>query len=377
MLNITVEKSALKRAELGHPWLYINDVLNVSALLIAEEGEEFMLQSPKLKPIAMGYVSRSDKIAGYLLGLGAERNLSKRLDKLIKRAISKRGQSKFGRLIFAEGDGLPGIIADIYNNIIVVQLRNQGIVRYKSTIIDAIKTATGVENIRIDLPEGGSEYYGEVPQKLIIEENGIKYMMNPRGGQKTGFYYDQCENRRCFGSYAAGKVALDAFCYHGGFGLNALKNGAQAVDFIDSSQIAIEAVQANIELNEFKQPTTTMLGDCFQLLQQLCEKGMKYQLVSLDPPPFTKHAKDKNAALRAHFKLIQTMADLLEIGGIGFYSSCSNHITERDLKGMISKVKQLRIVQVLTQGDDHPVRSNFPEGRYLHTFVVEKYAHSS
>lgn len=372
MLTLVVKRNKEKRIKQGHPWIYTDDITNISAAVVAQDGDEFVAVTERMVPLGVGYISKSEKIAGYVIGSGCEQPIAALIEKALIKAISKRGDSRYCRLINSEGDRLGGVVADRYGEIIAVHFRNPGIEVYKNQILKLLTDKLGVDNFMVKNCDADWQFVNMQPAIIEIQENGIKYAIDLRKFQKTGFYYDQKENRALFASFAKDKKVLDCFCYHGGFGINALKNGAEVVEFVDSSQDALEACRNNCMVNEVYSRANFSHGDAFEILQNMLDREHKFGLISLDPPPFTKSVRDKKSALRAHYKLINMMVQLLEDGGVGFYSTCSNHIAMSDLVGIASKLKNVKIKERLGHPKDHPLLDVFKEGRYLNTIVVEK-----
>ena len=218
--------------------------------------------------------------------------------------------------------------------------------------------------------------YGEAPAgPVFIEEHGIRYGVELTGGQKTGFFLDQRENRRAAAAYASGRRVLDLFCYSGGFSLAASVLGqARSVLGVDSSQRAVALARANAELNGLNNVTFDE-GDCFKRLEQLVADGERFGMVILDPPKFARNREAVPEALRAYHHLNRLAVQVLEPGGTLVTCSCSGHVSREDFQYMLADVAQRteRDVQILDQrgaAPDHPVAATCLESEYLKCFIA-------
>ena len=219
------------------------------------------------------------------------------------------------------------------------------------------------------------QHWGQLPGgPIFIEEHGLRYGVDLREGQKTGFYLDQRENRRAAAGYATGRRVLDLFCYSGGFGLAASKLGhASEVLAVDGSQAAIALARANAELNGVSNMRFDV-GDGFQTLDALAAAGERFGMVVLDPPKFARSRTAVADALMAYHRLNRTAVGLLEPGGILVTCSCSGHVTREDFQHMLAGVAQRsgREIQILEQrgaAPDHPASAACLEGEYLKCFI--------
>jgi 23S rRNA (cytosine1962-C5)-methyltransferase len=209
---------------------------------------------------------------------------------------------------------------------------------------------------------------------VFIEENGLRYGVDLREGQKTGFYLDQRDNRLAAAKYVQGRRVLDMFCYSGGFAMNAVKHGQAAeVLCVDTSEKAIALARANAELNGLSN-MHFQVGDGFRTLQEMAAQGERFGAIVLDPPKFARNRASVNDALMAYHRINRLAANLLEPNGILVTCSCSGHVSREDFLHMLSGVSQRsgRSIQVLEQrgaGPDHPVAVNCLENEYLKCFI--------
>lgn len=299
-----------------------------------------------------------------------------------------RGQDGL-RLIHAESDGLPGVIADQYGDTVVVQLTSAGADKWRKAIVAGLVKATGCARIyeRSDSDVRGLEglepatgwLYGEAPAGgLSIAENGVRLAVDVVGGHKTGFYLDQRENRAWLRSVAAGKDVLNCFCYTGGFSLQALAGGAASVLSIDSSGPALAQARANLALNPQlpAERAEWLEADVFQALRDFRKAGRTFDLIVLDPPKFAPSAAHAERAARAYKDINLLGFRLLRPGGLLMTYSCSGGVGLELFQKIVAGAAQdagrdARIVRRLAGDADHPVALNFPEGEYLKGLLVQ------
>jgi 23S rRNA (cytosine1962-C5)-methyltransferase len=290
------------------------------------------------------------------------------------------------RLVHAESDGLPGLIVDRYDRGLVVQFLASGPELWRETLTGLLRHWSAVDWIyeRSDaevrqlegLPDQTGSLFGAAPQRLVIEESGLKFWVDLAGGHKTGFYLDQRANRARVRELAAGRDMLDCFAYTGGFSASALRGGARSVLAVEASAEALALGRENVALNGL--PPESMdwqQGDVFQVLRQLRDQARSFDLIVLDPPKFAPTGAQVQRAARGYKDINLLAFKLLRPGGLLATFSCSGGI-DADLFQKIVAGAALdagvdaRIVDHLFQGPDHPVALNFPEGGYLKGLVV-------
>jgi 23S rRNA (cytosine1962-C5)-methyltransferase len=293
------------------------------------------------------------------------------------------------RLIHAESDGLPGLIADQYGDMVVIQLTSTGADKWRKAIVDALVLATGCARVyeRSDADVRKLEglesvtgwVHGEAPNTdPVIDEHGVRMAVNYAGGHKTGFYLDQRDNRRLTRELAAGKRVLNCFCYTGGFSLQALAGGASEVISIDSSGPALETAQSNLELNPelMDKRNEWREGDVFDTLRDMQKAGEKFDLIILDPPKFAPTVSHVDRATRAYKEINLQGFKLLNPGGMMMTYSCSGGIGAELFQSIVASAARdakvsARIVKHLQGAADHPVDLAFPEGEYLKGLLVQ------
>jgi 23S rRNA (cytosine1962-C5)-methyltransferase len=280
---------------------------------------------------------------------------------------------------------LPGLIVDQYSTVLVVQFLSSGAVYFRDAILTILKEETGINNIyeRSDvevrsmegLPKFSGLVSGEVPDEVIIREDRYQFIVEAAGGQKTGFYLDQRDNRKLAGEYCKEKSVLNCFSFSGGFSVYASGNGASKVVSVDSSHPAMELAKRNYEINGFDVDRSEwVVGDAFQVLRNFREAGRTFDLVILDPPKFASTAAQVKRAARGYKDINLLGFKLLNPGGVLVTFSCSGGVTEALFQKIVSDAAldagvQAVIERRLTQGRDHPVNLNFPEGAYLKGLV--------
>ena len=289
------------------------------------------------------------------------------------------------RLVFSEADGLSGLIIDRYGEYLSVQPTALAIANRFEQIVPLLFELTRARGIVVRQERGlaqleglqlpQQQHWGQLPDgPIFIDEHGLRYGVDLREGQKTGFYLDQRENRRAASRYCRGRRMLDLFCYSGGFGLAASKlSGAAEVLSVDSSQSAIALARANAELNGVSN-LRFQVGEGFQTLDELVAEHARFGAIVLDPPKFARSRAAVGDALMAYHRLNRTAVDLLEPGGILVTCSCSGHVSREDFLHMLAGVAQRcgREIQILEQrgaSPDHPTSAACLEGEYLKCFV--------
>jgi len=288
------------------------------------------------------------------------------------------------RLVHAEGDNMPGLIIDMYDDTAVVQMHSVGMFLIKDTIDAILKKVFGEQLKAIyNKSEGTIPYKANVnpengytfgkSETRIALENGLKFRVDWEKGQKTGFFVDQRDNRAMLEHYSKGKSVLNMFCYTGGFSFYAMRGGAKLVHSVDSSERAIELTKENVELNYPGDPRHDAFAvDAFKYLDDIKDK---YDLIILDPPAFAKHNNVLNNALQGYKRLNARAFEQIKPGGIIFTFSCSQVVSKDMFRKTIFSAaakagRNVRILNQLTQPADHPVNIYHPEGEYLKGLVL-------
>ncbi len=298
-----------------------------------------------------------------------------------------RPENNTYRLIHGEGDSLPGLIVDVYDDTAVMQAHSVGMHEMRETLAKAIVVnVPEVRNVyyksettlpfKADIsPEDGYLVGGD-SKKYIGIENGLQFQMDWLRGQKTGFFVDQRENRALLERYSAGKSVLNMFCYTGGFSVYAMRGGATLVHSVDSSAKAVELTDSNINLNFPDDPRhQSFAEDAFKYLNNLHTLRQQYDLIILDPPAFAKHREALRNALKGYKRLNSKAFEQIKPGGILFTFSCSQVVTKEQFRLAVFSAaaeskRNVRILHQLSQPADHPINIYHPEGEYLKGLVL-------
>lgn len=386
MQTLTLKKGKDKAVRQRHPWIFSGAVERLSGS--AANGDVVAVANAAGEWLAYGYYNAQSRVAVRLL----EWNPDNRIDELwwrqrIRQAAEARKflhteHTNAYRLIFSEADFLPGLIADRYGEYISVQLLTAGADNIKHIVVDELNrlyTPGGIfdrSDAGARAHDGLEPSYGlisgnEIPEYIEVSENGIRYHVNIAGGQKSGFYCDQRDNRLLTAEFAKGKRVLDCFCYTGGFTLNCLQKGAGEVISVDSSAPAIETLKRNLALNDLTQCMQhQVVNDVNRQLREFKSAGEKFDLIILDPPKFAPSRSSLDKALRAYKDLNRLALALLEHGGLLATFSCSGAVDGTAFKQTLAWAamdagKQIQFIHQYGQPPDHPVRASFPEGEYL------------
>jgi 23S rRNA (cytosine1962-C5)-methyltransferase len=387
MVDVILKKGKEKAALQRHPWIFSGAIEKVKGS--PANGEVVKVLAANKDFLAYGYYNDKSRVAVRLLEWVEAETIDKdwyrqRIQTAIaaRKHVLLKGDTNTCRLVFSEADFLPGLIVDQYADFLSLQILSAGMENIKGDIIDILKAELNPTGIfdksdasartheSLDVEQG--LLWGENPPEFLeVRENGIRYHINIEGGQKSGFYCDQRDNRLLLADYAAGKSVLDCFSYSGGFSLNSLKQGATQVTSVDSSALALETLQRNIGLNGFAgDRSTSIQSDVNKQLRVFKEEGKTFDIVVLDPPKYAPSRSALDRAARAYKDLNRLGMGLLESGGLLATFSCSGAVDLETFKQIIAWAaldagKEVQIVKQFHQPEDHPVRISFPEGEYL------------
>jgi len=384
------EKSLLRR----HPWIFSGAIQSVDEPSAAS-GSTLDLLSSEKRFLARAAYSPTSQIRARVWTFEDEVVDKEFFRRKIQTAIVSRSmfqvssQSNACRLIYAESDGIPGLIVDRYNDTLVLQSLTTGSEYWKETFADLLIEETGLITLyeRSDADvrelEGLPLRTGILRGTLAtphfpITENNLKFIVNFQTGHKTGFYLDQRENRLIVRELAQDKDVLDCFCYSGGFSVNALAGGAKSVLSVDSSAEALALCKENIALNNLPlERQSSLEGDVFQLLRKFRDENRSFDLIILDPPKFAPTAAHAEKAARAYKDINLLAFKLLRPNGILVTFSCSGGVDSALFQKIVAGSAldagvEAQIVRHLSQASDHPVSLHFPEGAYLKGLVCIK-----
>ncbi|RME49750.1 MAG: 23S rRNA (cytosine(1962)-C(5))-methyltransferase RlmI [Caldilineae bacterium] len=381
------EKSILNR----HPWIFSGAIARVEGN--PQNGDVVDVWNSKARFLARGVISLKSQIRVRILTWHPNERIDAAFwNRRIKRAIAGRealARDPFTnayRLVHAEADGLPGLIVDRYGTWLVTQFLSVAAERHKGAIIDALaeyaepqgifeRSDTYTRELEGLVPVSGP-LWGEIPPDLIeIQENGFSFLVDVKGGQKTGFYLDQRENRQRLMPYLKGKEVLNAFSFTGAFCVYAAAAGAKRVLNIDTSEAARQLAEQNMWLNGFTDREDIFAtADAFELMRAYRDQNWTFDVVILDPPKFARNARQKQDASRGYKDINLLGMKLLRPGGILATFSCSGVIPEDLFQKIVFGAavdahRDVQILERLHQGTDHPVLVTFPESAYLKGFI--------
>lgn len=392
--EVTLKPNEQDRVLKGHPWIFDNEISKIP--LVFENGGIVLVKTWEGLAIGPAYINTKSKITLRMLDINKKPETAYTkyadirallLDK-ITAALKRREKitnSDAMRLIYSEVDSLPGLIVDIYKNILVIQISTLGMDKLKNTIIEILdekikpkaifekslsplRQKEGLEPVQGMIKPADAEL-----KDITITENGLKFKVDIAAGSKTGFYLDQRDNRQRLEKYVKGKHVLDAFCYTGAFTVYAAHYGAESVTGTDSSEQALEMAEKNVKLNKLKH-CKFIQADVFDAIRAIDEK---YGVIILDPPAFSKSKEQKEGGLRGYRDLHYYALKMLESDGVIFSFSCSHNVSMADLiqtaKDAAKRLRcRIEIKEQLFQAKDHPYNTNIPETFYLKGVVFGK-----
>ena len=392
MISIQLKPKKEESLQRFHPWLFSGAIQHIEGN--PAEGDLVEVLDNKRNFLAIGH---------YQIGSIAVRVVSfenipvddEFWSLKIKQAYAMRlslgliveKQNNTYRLIHGEGDSLPGLIVDVYDDTAVMQAHSVGMHEIRQTLAEAIvKNVPEVKNVfyksettlPFNAPITPVDGYliGKETVELSAIENKLKFHVDWLRGQKTGFFVDQRENRSLLERYSKGKSVLNMFCYTGGFSVYALRGGAELVHSVDSSAKAIDLTEKNVLANFPNDPRHTSFDeDAFKFLNNLQHNDQKYDLIILDPPAFAKHREAIRNALKGYKRLNAKAFEQIKPGGILFTFSCSQVITKDQFRLAVFSAaaeskRNVRILHQLSQPADHPINIYHPEGEYLKGLVL-------
>jgi SAM-dependent methyltransferase (EC 2.1.1.-) len=376
-----------RRLRAGHLWIYANEIDTATTPLGGfAAGELCRVEDAHGTPLGVGYVNPHSLLAARLLDPDPRvvPDAAWFGDRL-RAALALRErlyEHPFYRLVYGEGDGLPGLVIDRYGDVLVVQINTAGMDRLRPALEAALTAEIAPRGIlwRLDtaartaegLPSTVEES-GEVPERATVVEGGLEFAVDLRGGQKTGWFYDQRDNRDRLGRMARGARVLDLFSYVGGWSLRALEAGAIEATAVDSSAEALTRLADNAARQG--REVETLRGEALEALRALRRDGRKFDLVVVDPPALIKRRRDHAAGLSLYQRLNRAAIDVLAPGGILVSCSCSFHLSESELQRVLLRAargagRPLALIGSGGQGADHPVHPAIPETRYLKAFYA-------
>jgi len=381
--RVVLRRGRDERARAGHLWIYAGEIDRLEGT--AEPGAVVDVVDPRGRFLGRGYHNPASSIA--------VRVMTHRRDEMVDASLLRRriaaalawrrrfmpaGESC--RLVFSEGDWLPGLTVDRYGACLVVQIGTLGMDRMRADIVAALADAVHPRGIyeKSDMPQRAHEglppatgvLAGEVPDEVEVTLDGLRFVVPLKEGQKTGMFLDHRSNRQALRPWAAGRRVLDVFCHAGGFALYALAGGATEAVGIEIAADAVAAARRNAALNGFADRCRFVEGNAFDLMREMERAGERFDLVVLDPPAFTKSARTADAARRGYKEINLRALRLLAPGGLLLTASCSYHIGAEEFLDIVRDAagdvgRPVALVALTGQASDHPVNLMVPESRYL------------
>lgn len=390
---VTLKKGEGRMLKSGGLWIFDNEIASILGSF--EDGDIVAVHDFDGYGLGKGFINRNSKIRVRMM----TRNRHQEIDEAFlrmrvqeawdyRKKVSDTGSC---RVIFGEADFLPGLVVDKFSDVLVVQSLALGIDRLKDQIVELLKevlTADGIKirgvyersDAKVRRQEGMELYKGFIGEPfdtdVEIEENGVRYMVDVKDGQKTGFFLDQKYNRKAIQRLCKDAKVLDCFTHTGSFALNAGYGGAKEVTGVDASELAVEQATLNSKLNGMQDRVKFICRDVFELLPELEEKGEKFDVVILDPPAFTKSRNSVKNAVKGYREINLRAMKLVRDGGFLATCSCSHFMTYELFTQTIHQAarnvhKRLRQVEYRTQAPDHPILWAAEESYYLKFYVFQ------
>lgn len=389
MNRLTLLRGHDRRVRGGHPWIFSNEIHDFSEEPMP--GEALEVRSHAGDFLGVAYFNPRSLIAARILSRQKESiDTVDFFQRRILAALEYRqgiyGPGESLRIVHGEGDQLPGLVVDRYDEVLSVQFLTVGIERRRDLVVEALQNIFRPAAIvaRNDvavrelegLSQGVEPLYGEIPDPLIVTENGLRFRVDVLGGQKTGHFLDQKENHRALEKRVSGGRVLDLFCYSGSWSLHAARYGATEVIGVDSSLSAVSLAEENAGLNGLSSKCSFVRADVFELLRDLGRSGERYDTIILDPPAFVKSKKRLQEAVKGYLTINRRAMELLKPGGFLFSCTCSHHLDRETFSTTLRKAasqaaRTMRLVEMRGQAYDHPVLLSCPETEYLKCAVLQ------
>lgn len=390
---VTLKKGEGRMLKSGGMWIFDNEIASILGSF--EDGDIVAVHDFDGYGLGKGFINRNSKIRVRMMTRNRHQEIDEAFLKMrvqeawdYRKKVSDTGSC---RVIFGEADFLPGLVVDKFSDVLVVQSLALGIDRLKDQIVELLKEVLAADGIKIRgvyersdakvrRQEGMELYKGFIGEafdtNVEIEENGVRYMVDVKDGQKTGFFLDQKYNRKAIQHLCKDAKVLDCFTHTGSFALNAGYGGAKEVTGVDASELAVEQAILNSKLNGMEDRVKFICRDVFELLPELEEKGEKFDVVILDPPAFTKSRNSVKNAVKGYREINLRAMKLVRDGGFLATCSCSHFMTYELFTQTIHQAarnvhKRLRQVEYRTQAPDHPILWAAEESYYLKFYVFQ------
>ena len=393
MAIVTLKKGEGRSLKAGGPWIYDNEVASILGSF--ENGDIVLVHDFDGYPLGQGFINQNSKIRIRMMSRRTDVEINREfLKKRVKDAWEYRKKTVDTgscRIIFGEADFLPGFVADKFSDVLVIQSLALGIDRWKEVLVELLKETLAEDGIlirgvyersdaKVRSQEGMERvkgFIGEPFEPLVeIEENGVRYQVDVKDGQKTGFFLDQKYNRLAIQKLCKDARVLDCFTHTGSFALNAGIAGANSVLGVDASELAVSQAEENARLNGLEDRVKFLCRDVFELLPELERKGEKFDVVILDPPAFTKSRNSIKNAVKGYREINLRAMKLVKDGGFLATCSCSHFMdyalfTQTIHQAARNVHKRLRQVEYRTQAADHPILWAAEESYYLKFYIFQ------
>lgn len=393
--ELFLKKNEDKRLRQGHLWIFSNEIdIQRSPLNAYAVGEIVQVKDSGGQALGLAYINPHMLICARLLTRKPSVSIGENFFKQrIERALNLRQRlfdRPYYRLIFAESDGLPGLVIDRFGDVLSVQISTQGMECHKSTLIKVLDellkpSAIWFKNDSAQrqvegLSQASELALGELPERILIEENGMQFVTDIAHGQKTGWFFDHRLSRQQLAGWTKGLKVLDLFSYAGAWGIPAAVQ-ADSVVCVDSSASALELAAESSRINRLDDKMQFVKSDVFDFLKQMREENQRFDAIVLDPPALIKRKKDFKTGFEAYRRLNQMALQVLNVGGFLVSASCSHHLSRDNLHEILRASsrhvdRDLQIIATGGQGPDHPVHPALPETDYLKTFFCSVSARS-
>jgi len=387
--SVTLLPGRHKRGEGGHPWIYSNEVRIDAAAKVLSPGTLVTMRRADDSALGVAMFNPHSLVAARLLDRDAGRAIGRRFfARRFERALRLRDrlfELPYYRLVHAEADGLPGLVVDRFAGVLVAQFNAAGIARFEPLVLEVLDSLLAPEAVLLrndsparvleGLPSETRVAKGTVDGPVVVRENGIEFLADPLAGQKTGWFFDQRDNRQFVAALARNARVLDLYCFTGGFALQAAVAGTATVLGIDSSAAALELAASAADRNGVGEICEFRRGDVFREAARLAAAGERFDIVIADPPAFAKSRKDVPAALRGYRKLARLAASVTNGGGVLFLACCSHNVTEAEFaeavrRGLGDAGRGARILRIAGADADHPIHPALPETAYLKAMTL-------
>ena len=387
MQELRLLPKADRRVRLGHAWVFSNEVdIGKTPLAAFEPGELAVVRDAFGKPVGTAYVNPGALISARILTSDAKATIDTQWwTSRIRRAVEMRERvyaTPHYRAVYGESDGCPGMVVDRYGDVLVAQLNTAGIVKMREQIVEALHQVVKPRGILLRSAgsvrqiEGIDEFdepIGDVPEIADVHEDNAILSAPLRAGQKTGYFFDQRDNRTRLARYVRDARVLDLYSYIGAWGVRAARFGASSVTCVDSSSLALEYAGENARRNGVE--AETLEGDALEVLGTFARDGRRFDVVIVDPPALIKRRKDVAAGQNVYERLNRLAFGVLEPGGILVSCSCSHHLEpamlQRAILGAAKDAgRRAQILERHAHAPDHPIHPAMPETEYLKAFFV-------